>query len=150
MTPHASAGPQQSDCLEHRGRKNPPRHLTDTEKMPWSQRRDAANEKHMTGYECSHLNNSWVGGRQRGCAISAGLTLTEVQSAQHFSKPSDINTSLCIHTNMQTCPCSLLFFFFCPFGTHSHAMLQQNENNNKLWHSSDTWKSLRSSRRNHD
>lgn len=72
------------------GGGNPRRHLTDTEKMPWSQWRDAANEKHMTRYECSHLNNSWVGGRQRGCAISAGLSLTEVQSAQHFSKPSDI------------------------------------------------------------
>lgn len=54
--------------------KNPPGHLTVTEKMPWSQRRDAANEKHMTGYECSHLNNSGVGGRQRGDArLQLGL-----------------------------------------------------------------------------
>lgn len=56
-----------------------PGYLTDTEEMPWSQRRDASNEKHMTGSECSHLNNGGVGGRQRGDAVTAGLSLTEVQ-----------------------------------------------------------------------
>lgn len=46
-------------------------------------KRDAANENHMNKYECSHLNNTELGGRQKRFVITACLFLTEVQCSQH-------------------------------------------------------------------
>lgn len=107
--------------------------------MPWSQGRDAANGKHMTGCECSHLNNSGVGGRQRGDAITAGLSLTEVQSSQHFLKTSDTETQSCAYT--QICKHAHAPFFFCHLRQTFSCYAATEHYNNKLWHSSDTWKS---------
>lgn len=89
-------------------------HLTETEKMPWSQWRDASNEKHMSGSECSHLNNGSVGGTQRGDAVTPGLSLTEVQCSflEDFGYR---NSCLCVHTNMQTCHRTLVLIYLFHF-----------------------------------